>query len=261
MDAAREVVKELRERERVDAVVMIGHQSIGDDEALARAVPGIDLIFGTHGHLKRGLARIEATNTWFISPWQYLAYISRVELTFDDRKLVRVTGRLVPVDARMPADRRIAKRVRHMQNALERDPEYRSLFVPIATLGQPIGIEELAERTLAVIRNATNADVALSTRSSFRRPLPAGTLNLELLRAALPYDNEIVVCEMPREQWERVVAAASDDSFLSGTPPADGNVRVATTDYAANVAHRDVMQCEPRGSGLRVREQLRKSLP
>ena len=40
--AARDAVRDLREREHVDAVVMIGHEHLGDDFGLARAVPGID---------------------------------------------------------------------------------------------------------------------------------------------------------------------------------------------------------------------------
>jgi 5'-nucleotidase len=259
VEAARAAVRELREKERVDAVVMIGHEHTEADEALARAVPGIDLIFGTHSHLRRELVQLPGTTTWFISPWQYLGYISRVQLTFDGHELTNVTGELVPVDARMREDRRIARLVQRMQRALERDPQYAALFTPIATLKTPIGVDTLATRTLDAMRRATNADVALSTKSSFRRPLPAGALNLELLRGALPYDNEIVVCEMPRAQWELVAGAAADDSFITGTAPADRNVRVATTDYAANVAHREVFQCEKKSSGLRVREELRKT--
>src|SRR5439155_3387304 len=65
IDAAREAVRALRERERVDAVVMIGHQHREDDFALAAAVPGIDLILGTHTHVKEELRQIPGTSTWF----------------------------------------------------------------------------------------------------------------------------------------------------------------------------------------------------
>ena len=89
--AARDAVRDLREKQHADVVVMIGHEHLDDDFALARAVPGIDLIFGSHSHLKRELTRIDGTTTWFISPFQYLTYISRVVLTFDGHKLTGVT--------------------------------------------------------------------------------------------------------------------------------------------------------------------------
>jgi len=252
--AAREVVDELRNKEKVDAVVMIGHQYAEGDYALAKAVPGIDVIFGTHSHLKRDLTRIDGTSTWFISPGQYLGYISRVELTIQDGRVTNVTGRLVPVDARLREDRTIRRRVARMQRELERDPQYRELFVPIARLDRALGVEALAMRTLEVMRSVAGAEVAISTHSSFRRPLPAGSIDREALRGALPYDNEIVVCEISGEQLRGVI---DDETFVSGGPidPAR-TYRVATTDYLAFVANK--LDCTK--TGKRVRAELTATL-
>ncbi|HEX8170737.1 MAG TPA: 5'-nucleotidase C-terminal domain-containing protein [Thermoanaerobaculia bacterium] len=252
--AAREAVRALREQEHVDAVVMIGHEHAAADEALARSVPGIDLIFGTHSHLKRELTRIEGSQTWFISPWQYLGYISRVSLTIADHRVTSVRGGLVPVDASMREDRAVAKRVKSMQRALERDPQYAPLFAPIATLKTPMSVDRLAALALTTMRRVANADIALSTKSSFRLPLAAGTVTLESLRASMPYDNEIVVCTLPGAQLQRAL-----DAEMYADPAAvdpSKTYRVVTTDYVAGVAYRNVFQCEQQKSGLKVREQL-----
>ena len=244
VDAARKAVAELKER--ADVIVMIGHQDAEDDYALARNVPGIDLIFGSHSHLKRELTRIPGTNTMFISPGQYLTYISWVELRFADGRLGAIDGALLPVDDRMSEDRTVAKRVATMQQQLERThPE---LFAPIGTLAAPLSVEALAQRALRVMRDAAKTEVALSTTSSFRSPLAAGTLTMEALRAAMPYDNEIVVCTMTPEQLQRYAA----ESFVSGELQEAG--RVATTDYLAG---REKLQCEK--TGVRVRAALRET--
>lgn len=268
VDAAREVVARLRSREHVDAVVMIGHEHLDSDYALARAVPGIDLIFGSHSHLRRDLTRIEGTDTWFLSPWQYLGYISRVQLEFRKRKLVAVRGGLIPVDARMAPDRAVQARVREMETALERDPLYAPLFQTVGTLPSAISVDELGAQSVAVMRDAVHADVALSTASSFRQPLAAGPLTVEALRAALPYDNEIVVAEMSGEQLGRLLeygrSRKGSDSFAIVTPVAAldpaRTYRVATTDYLARVAegYRDWFGTAARPSGLHVREEMRK---
>ncbi len=266
--AAREVVRELREKERVDAVIAIGHQHAESDYELARTVKGIDLIFGSHSHLKRELTRIPGTDTWFISPSQYLTHISRVELTFASGT-IGVRGALVPVDGSMREDRRIAARVRRMQRALERDAQYRELFTPIGRLDAPLSVDALAQRTLAAIRTTVKADVALSTVSSFRGSLPSGTLTLEVLRAALPYDNEIVVCTLTGAQLQRVLdfsasrKGTDSESYVSGPGSIDPakTYRVATTDYLANVAYREVFVCDREKTGLRVREELLKAIP
>lgn len=265
--AAREVVRELREKERVDAVVLIGHEHSQSDYALARSVPGIDVIFGSHSHLLRELTRIPETDTWFISPGQYLGHISRVVLTVVNGK-VSVRGELVPVDGTMKEDRSVARRVRKLQRDLERDPRFASLFVPIGRLDAPLSSAALATRTLAVMRTVSQADVALSTASSFRRPLPAGALTPELLRGSLPYDNEIVTCSMTGLQLQQLLDAGaarkgSDSEFLiAGLTAIDPekSYRVATTDYVAFVAYKDAFHCERVKTGLRVREELRKAL-
>lgn len=245
--AARTVVAKLKNE--ADVIVMIGHESTEDDYALAKAVPGIDLIFGSHSHLKRQLVQIEGTKTAYISPWQYLTYISRVELTVgDDRKMKSVRGGLIPVNASMPVDLTIAKRVAGMQSNLEK--AHPDLFAPIGTLAKALSTEELAARTLAVMREAAKADVAISTKSSFRGALPAGTLTLETLRSALPYDNDLVVCTMTSAQLQSI-----DDAYSTPFEPGK-TYRVATTDYLASVAYK--FTCDK--TGLRVREELRKRL-
>jgi 2',3'-cyclic-nucleotide 2'-phosphodiesterase (5'-nucleotidase family) len=153
---------------------------------------------------------------------------------------------LVPVDARLPEDKTLAARVAKMQQQLEREnPE---LFAPIGTLDAPLSVEALAQRALGIMRRVANTEVAISTTSSFRRPLAAGTLTMESLRAALPYDNEIVVCTMTPEQLQRY----APESFVSGELNQQG--RVATTDYLAG---REKLQCER--TGKRVRAELRKT--
>jgi 5'-nucleotidase/UDP-sugar diphosphatase len=261
LEAARKVVDDLRKR--ADVVVMIGHEYKADDYELARAVPGIDVIFGTHGHLKQELTRIPDTNTWFISPGQYLTYISRVTLTLDGKKLTGVTGRLVRVDRSMKSDPDVAKRVAAMERDLETDPQYAPLFEPIGKLAKPLTLEELGAKTVELMRDAVHADVGISTASSFRQPLPPGTITMEMLRAAMPYDNEIVVATLTKEQLDSLLASKGEALCVSpesrrragGAPQ---NIRVATTEYLANVSvYKRFFTAGVEKSGLRVREQVR----
>ena len=267
--AARAAVRKLREEDHVDAVVMIGHEHLDDDFALARAVPGIDLIFGSHSHLKRDLQQIPGTSTWFISPSQYLTWISRVQLTIDHHKVTKVTGALIRMDEHTKGDPAIAKRVAEMEQALEHDPKYAERFKPIGTLKQPLSVDDLGSRTVEIMRSTAKADLALSTASSFRQPLPPGTLNMETLLAAMPYENDILVAEMSGAEVGKLLALAESkkgsDSFPYIARPATidpaRTYRVATTDFMAKVArdYRDFFTgATP--TGLKVREEVRKWL-
>jgi 5'-nucleotidase/UDP-sugar diphosphatase len=269
IDAARDTVKKLREQEHADAVVMIGHEHLQDDSALAKAVPGIDLIFGSHSHLRRDLTRIDGTGTWFVSPGQYLTDICRVVLTFEGHRLARVEGRLVPVDASMASDTAIAQKVAGMERALERDPQYAPLFAVAATTKEAMSIDALAHFAVARMREAAGADVALSTASSFRQPLPRGPIPLELLRAALPYDNEIIVAELRGDALAKLLAHGASLAGTDSVAIVDGvtqpdparTYRVATTDYLARTAagYRDFFK-DVQPTGKRVRDEVARAL-
>ncbi len=268
ISAARDVVRILREEEHVDAVVLIGHEHTNDDFKLARAVPGIDVILGTHSHEKHELTKIDGTSTWFIAPYQYLTYISRVTLTFNGHKLAGVHGTLVPVDASMKPSKAIEARAAAMQRELERDPQYAPFFERLGVLDHSMSIDEVAAKTLEAMRNATHADVAFSTTSSFRQPLEKGNLTLEALRASMPYDNDIVVCELHgdalKAMYEAIQSRKGTDSYCYVSGPAaidpSKTYRVATTDYVAKIAYRKELTCDAQKSGFRVRDELRKAL-
>jgi 5'-nucleotidase len=267
--AAREAVRKLRGEEHVDAVVMIGHEHLQDDYELARAVPGIDLIFGSHSHLRRPFTKIAGTDTYFISPGQYLTDICRVQLTIENHRVIAARGELVPVDAHMKTDAALAKTVGEMQRALERDPQYAPLFKTIGTAADAMSIDRLAHFAVARMREAAGADVAMSTISSFRQPLPRGAITVEQLRAALPYDNEIVIAEMRGDELAKLLAygasRAGSDSFavVDGLtkPESSRTYKVATTDYMARTAagYSDFFK-NAQATGKRVRDEVAKAL-
>lgn len=294
VEAARRAVKALRETERVAAVVLIGHEHHADDLELARAVPGIDLVLGTHSHLELPLEQIAGTSTWTISPGQYLEHVAEVELTFRDGRLAGVEGRLVRMGPELPADPAVAARIGQMQAALEKDPAYAPLFAPLGTLDRELSTEGSLRTTSPLgafvtdaMRVAARADVAFTTASSLREPLPAGTVTEERLRAALPYPNRVLVYTLTGARLLELVAAsaarAGSDLFsqasgvsyrseagrpaavLVGEVPLDpaATYRLALTDFQALVAepYRSLLAgLTPAETGLSVRDEVRRAL-
>jgi 5'-nucleotidase len=300
IETVRATVATLRGEERVDAVIVIGHAETDEDVALARAVPGIDLILGSHSHRLEPLRKIEGTGTWFVSPGQYLTHVSRIELRIAEDGTATARGTLVPMSRDLPVDRATARRVARMNTALRRDPRWSPLFRPFARIRVEFSTADGTMRDSALgrfvtdaIRNAGGADVALSTASSFREPLPPGRVRGIDLLAALPYDNEILLFELPGDALARILdhsasrrgsdyfaqvsgvrfridaARARDIEVLdraSGSwKPLDSSrtYTVATTDYLALTAagYRDLFAArEPRSTGRFVREESRKAL-
>jgi 5'-nucleotidase len=223
---AREVVRRLREDERVDAVVLIGHQRRDEDEALARAVPGIDLILGTHSHLRVPLGLVEGTRTYYVAPFQYLAYVSEVRLAFErsaqGTSLAAVEGGLLKMDATRPADPAIGAEVARLERELQRRRPER--FEVLGRLGQALsdtgvieGETELGNWATDRLRAAAGAHAFFATASSFRAALPPGALTREGFLTAFPYRNEIVTGELSGasvQAWlDLVVSRRGSDAF------------------------------------------------
>lgn len=218
------IIQRLREVEKVDAVVEIGHRFYEDDVKLAQAVPGIDLILGTHSHRKEDLKQIPGTSTWIISPFQYLEYVSRVELTFEGGKLAQVGGGLVRMSPDRPEAPDVAERVAAMQQELEADPKYAARFEVLGQAAVELSDENISTSetvlgnwVLDTVRKAGEAHVALSTSSSFRAAIPPGDVTVEDYLTAVPYKNLVLVHELTGAQLQALldlsVSKRGTDSF------------------------------------------------
>lgn len=221
LETAKRIVTELREQEHVDAVVFFGHEGLEDDEAMARAVPGIDVILGTHSHYRGELRLIPGTRTYYVSPYQYLAYVSEVRLQFQGRKLEQVTGGLVKLDASRPEDPEIAARVAQLQQRLkEKHPERFQVLgrLPRALPDDGISTDEapIGQWATEVVRQAAGVHAFFATSSSFRGGLPAGEVTVEDFYAAIPYRNTVAVAEMTGAQLQEWLTLTESRRGLDG---------------------------------------------
>lgn len=219
---AKQIVDTLRNTENVNAVVFFGHELREDDYALAQAVPGIDLILGTHSHYKSELTQIPNTNTYFISPFQYLTYISNVQLTFTGGQLTGMKGGLVKMDAQQPEDPQIAAQVAKMQADLE--AKHPDRFKVLGTAAVELGVDNVSDDetglgnwSMEVVRAAAGVNAFFSTSSSFRASIPPGPITVETFYTAIPYKNSIVTADMTGQQvadlLNVVVSKRGTDSF------------------------------------------------
>jgi 5'-nucleotidase len=220
---AKAIISTLRDQEHVQAVVLFGHASREDDTALAQAAPGIDLILGTHSHYKGEGRILPNTNTYYISPFQYLTYLSQVQMTFSDGKLSGVSGQLVKMDSSRPTDSQYGPQVNQLEQALEtKRPDRFAVIGTAATdmIAEPIDDDEtvLGNWALETVRQAAHAHVFFSTASSFRATIPQGPITTEGFFTAIPYKNGAVVVDMTGQQLldliDYGIAKKGTDSFL-----------------------------------------------
>ena len=210
-EAAEKVISQMKS-ENVDLIILIGHSTTDNDIELAKKVDGIDLILGSHSHLKQELVKVEGTDTYIISPFQYGTYVSNVIVTVNEDGEKSFEGKLIPMTSEIPEDKIIKLKVAELQAALEKDPKYANLFenigesaVEISIDGQGYGEAAMGNLVTDLMRNAVKSNMALSTSSSFRASIAPGKVNYEQLKTAIPYTNYIYVYDMTGEQIKELL--------------------------------------------------------
>jgi 5'-nucleotidase / UDP-sugar diphosphatase len=250
LPVAQQIVKELRETEKVNAVIYFGHSSREDDFEMAQKVPGVDLVLGSHSHFKGELTKIPNTETWFISPFQYLTYLSQAQLKFEGGKLTSINGQLVKMDATKPQDAEYAQQVQKLQADLEtRRPER---FKVLGTAGVELSDTNISTDETVIgnwamdtVRLAAGTHAFFSTSSSFRASIPPGPVSVEKFFTAIPYKNSIVTGDMTGQQLTDIinksVSRRTSDTFsqlsgvrfkINGTQASD--IQVVTDPTAKN---------------------------
>ena len=190
---ARRLVTELRPQ--ADLIVALTHLGVEEDEKLAAAVPGIDIIVGGHTHTK-----IEQPETiggaLILQAYGRGVFLGRLDLEVTDGKLATHRYRLIPVTATAGEVPAVAALVAGYQQRLGD-----KMSEPVGmTTGDLEGGKDatrtretnLGDLVADVMREASGADVALINGGTIRAGIPAGPVTTGTIYNVLPFDNWLI---------------------------------------------------------------------
>jgi 5'-nucleotidase len=115
-EVSREMVKMLREKEKVDLVICLSHcglrekKSLSEDDRLAKEVPGIDLIVSGHSHTKLEKPLV-VNQTIIVQAGGHGEYVGVLDLAYEKGKMNLKGYKLVEIDDAIQADEKIQKKV------------------------------------------------------------------------------------------------------------------------------------------------------
>jgi 5'-nucleotidase len=128
IESAKEIVKVLRETEKVDVVIALSHggvakgkdgrYSTGDDVTLAQAVPGIDVVIGGHSHTALQEAIIVNGRTPVVQTGKEGKNLGELVITVDGAKLTVDSYRLHPIDDSIAGDRAINDEINELKKGV-----------------------------------------------------------------------------------------------------------------------------------------------
>jgi 5'-nucleotidase len=207
IDTLRTEVERLRGE--VDAIIVLSHLGLRQDERLAATVEGIDLILGGHTHHLLEVPLV-IEHTAISAAGKFGSHIGHLELTFGaGNKLMSIAGGCLPTVNMPPhpeldnlvADYRIQARQR-----MDR---------PIAQLSEPLQWRHDAESPLSTllacaVRHKTGAEIGLVNAGQLLQGLPAGEITEETVHAICP--SPINACVIMLQG--SLIARALEESLL-----------------------------------------------
>ncbi len=190
---ARRMVAELRPR--ADLIVALTHLGAEEDEKLAAAAPGIDVIVGGHTH-----TRIEQPETiggtLVLQAYERGVFLGRLDLEVLDGNVTAHGYRLLPVTAAGGEDPAVAALV---AGYLRQLGDKMNEVVGTAAVDLEGGKDAMRTRetnlgdlVADMMREAAGADVALINGGTIRAGIPAGPVSVGAIYNVLPFDNWLI---------------------------------------------------------------------
>jgi len=195
IETAKEMVKVLRETEKVDVIIALSHGGVtkgkdgrfseGEDVDLPRAVPGIDVVVGGHSHTELREAIIVNGRTPVVQTGKEGQNLGELVISLDGATLKVESYRLYPVDDSIMGDRAIAGEIdvlkKSVTGAVFASRGY-SIDQPLAVAPRdlPNTFTDIGAGTLLAnlvtdsFRKATQADIGFTANGMMRAALKRG---------------------------------------------------------------------------------------
>ncbi len=189
IETAKEMVKILRETEKVDVVIALSHGGMtkgaegkfvdGEDVQLPKAVPDIDIVIGSHSHTELHEAIIVNGRTPVVQTGKYGENLGELVISLDGSKLTVESYKLHPVDDTVPGDKAMADEIEALKKTVSKvafASRGYSIDQPLAIAPRdiPNTFTDIAASTLLAnlctdaFRNATKADIGLTANGMMR---------------------------------------------------------------------------------------------
>jgi len=195
IETAKDMVKVLRETEKVDVVIALSHGGVekgkdgrytdGDDVRLAQAVPGIDVVIGGHSHTALQEPIIVHDRTPVVQTGKEGANLGELVISVDGSTLKIESYRLYPIDDSIAGDRTTADEIDKLKKgvtaAVFASRGY-SIDQPLAVVPRdlPNTFTDIAAGTILAnlvtdaFRSATKAEIGFTANGMLRAGLKRG---------------------------------------------------------------------------------------
>lgn len=200
VEAAKEMVKVLRQQEKVDVVICLSHGGVdqdqngrftdGEDVRLVQAVPGIDVVIGGHTHTALQEAIIVNNRTPVVQTGKYGENLGELVITLEGGKLKVDSYKLHPIDDSIEGDQAMADEIEVLKQTVTQvvfaSRGYR-MDQPLAVIPRDLSnsFTDIAAGTILAnlvtdsFRKATQTDIGFTANGLMRTGLIRGNSGVQ----------------------------------------------------------------------------------
>ncbi len=195
-------IRRLRDRERVDLVVVLSHLGFPQDVKLASEVAGIDIFLSGHTH-NRMDAPLRVNGAIIIQSGCHGSFIGRLDVELTGAGVIGVRHQLIRVDDSILSDG-------EMQRAVDKivAPQRLMLSEVVGHTETALNRNTFLEATmdnllLQAIAEAAETRIAFCNGWRYGAPIPPGPVTVNDLWNIVPPDPPVSLAELTgREMWE-----------------------------------------------------------
>lgn len=210
-------------RDGAELIVVLSHLGLGGDQALAKAVEGIDVIVGGHSH-NRMRKTEEVGTTLIVQAGAHGSDLGRLELTVERGKVTANACTLTLLDHDKVETDDAAERI--LKRLLDPHREAMDEVVGKAAdwlvRSQTLAGQEARKRDeespidslfADILREQTGADVALLPGVGYGVAIPAGAITAAQLRQMVPHEGKVVTMRLSGTQIIEALEQAVENVF------------------------------------------------
>ena len=224
--SAKGLVKDLKAK-GADIIIALTHMDIGEDRALAKAVPEIALILGGHEH-HHIEEKVGNTLIWKSdADWRH---VGKIQIEMKGQKITKLEAQNIKVDDSFKADEAIAAWVKSKVDAFEsslKEVLTESKVDLDVTRGSVRRKEANGGNLVAdALRHVMKTDIAFANGGGLRTDdiIPAGPITAKDIKTLLPFNNKIVVLELTGKALKDTleIGGSEIEDFGGGFPQVSG---------------------------------------
>lgn len=207
-------IKQLRERERVDLIIVLSHLGYPQELKLVEEVDGIDVMLSGHTH-NRIYEAVIANGTIVIQSGCHGSFIGRLDIEVSKKRVKDFKHRLITVDASIDPDESVL-------DIIERslDPYREELRTVVGQTKTALNRSRVLESTmdnllLKAIQEATDTELAFSNGWRYGVPILPGRMTMNDLWNIVPTNPPISVCKITGEELMKMMEENLEHTFSS----------------------------------------------